>query len=481
MSALWTSAEAAQATGGRAVGDWSVSGVSIDTRTLKTGDLFVALKDVRDGHEFVGAALAAGAGAALVSHTPEGVAADAPLLIVPDVLAALEDLGRAARARTNAKIVAVTGSVGKTSTKDMLRVVLARQGKTHAAEASYNNQWGVPLTLARMPEDTEFAVVEIGMNHAGEIAPLAKMTRPHVVMITNVAAAHLEAFENIEAIAIEKASIMEGLEPGGVAILNADTYTAPILVAKSIDLRIRSVLFGEAGEEYQLKDIRLTDDATIVQMEVNGLAGVFKLSTAGRHFAMNGLGVLAVAEALGLDPAIAAIDLAEWQPPAGRGTREAIYLDKGDADQVLSLIDDAFNANPTSMEAALEVLAAAKPKDGLGRIETGRRIAILGDMLELGESEIFAHQGVADLPFIAEITVVHCVGPLMRHLWEALPAAQQGEWVESAADLAPRLHDLVDAGDVVLVKGSKGIKVSSLVDVLRKLGHPAATTENEES
>jgi len=485
MSVLWTKTEVVAATGGKAVGTWpnngAINGVSIDTRTLQPGDLFVALKDVRDGHDFVASALKAGAAAALVSHVPEGIDKDAPLLIVGDVLAALEDMARVARARTEARIVAVTGSVGKTSTKEMLRVVLARQGKTHVAEASYNNQWGVPLTLARMPKDTEFGVIEIGMNHAGEIAPLTKMTRPHVVMITTVAAAHLEAFENIESIAIEKASIMDGLEPGGVAVLNADTYTAAILVAKSIDVRVRSILFGEAGEEYQLKGISLSDDATIVQTEVNGAAGVFKISTAGRHFAMNGLGVLAVVEALGLDPAIAAIDLADWQPPAGRGTREAIFLDRGDSDQVLHLIDDAFNANPASMEAALEVLAAAKPQDGLGRIEKGRRIAILGDMLELGSGELMAHAGLADLPFIADLSVVHCVGPLMRHLWQALPAAQQGVWVASADEIAPNLHNLVDAGDVVLIKGSKGIKVSALVDVLRKLGHPANKLQNKDS
>ncbi|HAR52981.1 MAG TPA: UDP-N-acetylmuramoyl-tripeptide--D-alanyl-D-alanine ligase, partial [Roseovarius nubinhibens] len=229
MSALWTAQEAAEATGGTTQGDWQVSGVSIDTRTLAEGDLFVALKAARDGHDFVAQALGKGAGAALVSHIPEGVAPDAPLLIVEDVLAALEALGRAARARSAARVVAVTGSVGKTSTKEMLRTVLARQGRTHAAEASYNNHWGVPLTLARMPRDTQFAVIEIGMNHPGEIAPLARLARPHVAMVTTVAAAHLEAFENIEGIAREKAAIFEGLEPGGIAVVNADLDTTPIL------------------------------------------------------------------------------------------------------------------------------------------------------------------------------------------------------------------------------------------------------------
>ena len=244
---LWTAAEAAAATDGRAQGDWQATGVSIDTRSLQPGDLFVALKVARDGHDFVAQALENGAAAALVSHIPKGVALGAPLLIVADVQAALEGLGRVARARTSAKVVAVTGSVGKTSTKEMLAEMLGDQGRTHASVDSYNNQWGVPLTLARMPADTEFAVIEIGMNHPGEIAPLAKMTRPHVALITTIAAAHLAAFDNIEAIAVEKAAIMEGLEPGGVAILNNDVEQAAILVAKALDLRLRDIGFGEHG------------------------------------------------------------------------------------------------------------------------------------------------------------------------------------------------------------------------------------------
>ena len=219
---LWTAADAAAATGGTAQGDWVADGVSIDTRTLRPGDLFVALQATRDGHGFVAQALAGGAGAALVSHVPEDVAPDAPLLIVSDVLAALEALGRAGRARTTAQVIGVTGSVGKTSTKEMMRDVLGRQGKCHVAEASYNNHWGVPLTLARMPADADYAVIEIGMNHPGEIAPLSRLTRPHVVMITTVAAAHLEAFDDLAGIAREKASIVAGLEPGGIAVLNND-------------------------------------------------------------------------------------------------------------------------------------------------------------------------------------------------------------------------------------------------------------------
>ena len=244
MAALWTSADAAAATGGRSSCTWQASGVSIDTRTLVPGDLFVALTDLRDGHDFVAQALAKGAAAALVSHRPDGVAADAPLLIVPDVLAALAELGRAARARTKARVVGVTGSVGKTSTKEMLRVVLGGQGRVHAAEASYNNHWGVPLTLARMPVDCDFAVIEIGMNHPGEIAPLARLARLDVAMITTVAAAHLDAFDDIDGIAHEKATILDGLEPGGVAVLPAELSVTSILLDKAVAVGASVLTFG---------------------------------------------------------------------------------------------------------------------------------------------------------------------------------------------------------------------------------------------
>ncbi|MDQ2089276.1 UDP-N-acetylmuramoyl-tripeptide--D-alanyl-D-alanine ligase [Marimonas arenosa] len=475
---LWSSAEAAEATGGRAVGAWAVDGVSIDTRTLKPGDLFVALKDVRDGHDFVAQALEEGAGAAMVSRIPEGVAADAPLLIVDDVLPALEALGRAARARTQARVVAVTGSVGKTSTKEMLRDVLSRQGRTHAAEASYNNHWGVPLTLARMPADTEFAVIEIGMNHPGEIAPLARMARPHVAMITTVAPAHLEAFESIEGIAHEKAAILDGLEPGGVAVLNADLKTSPILEDKARAVGARLVRFGETQGDYRLERVTLADEITVCEARAGGAPLIFKISSPGRHFAMNGLGVLAAVEALGADRDIAATDLARWRPPAGRGTREMVVLDDA-TEAELGLIDDAFNANPTSMAAALEVLAAARPGTvPLGQ-RAGRRIAILGDMLELGDGEAEDHAALADLSWMTSVQVVHCVGPRMRYLHEVLKPAQRGDWVETAPELVERVHRLVHAGDIVLVKGSKGSKVSLVVDAIRKMGHPAANQEGD--
>ena len=471
MTLLWTSADAVAATGGQSTTDWAALGVSIDTRTIAAGDLFVALTDVRDGHDFVAQALQKGAAAALVTHRPKGVDADAPLLIVENVLHALEALGRAARARTKARVAAITGSVGKTSTKEMLRAVLQMQGKCHAAEASYNNHWGVPLTLARMPADTDFAVIEIGMSNPGEISPLSKMARPHVAMVTTVAAAHLASFDSLAGIAQEKACIMDGLEAGGVAVLNGDIATSPILQDHAVKLGAQQVLFGSSAPDWTVEDVRIAGDVTVIKAMGAGNTYLFKLSVPGRHFAMNAVGVLAVADALGADPVAASLDIAAWVPPAGRGTREIIVTDMANDGESLELLDDAFNANPTSLIASLEVLAASTPTDGVGRIVKGRRVAILGDMLELGKDEIGMHSEFAANPHLQSLDLIHCAGPLMRHLWDALPEEKQGQWAATAAELVPHVTRLVDAGDVVLVKGSKGSKVSLVVDAIRKLGH----------
>ncbi|MGL4237216.1 UDP-N-acetylmuramoyl-tripeptide--D-alanyl-D-alanine ligase [Tabrizicola sp.] len=467
---LWTSTDAVKATRGRLTADWAATGVSIDTRTIQPGDLFVALKDVRDGHDFVAQALEKGAAAALVSRIPKGVPDTAPLLIVPDVLMALVDLGAAARARTKAHVVGITGSVGKTSTKEMLRAILSGQGKTHAAEASYNNHWGVPLTLARMPADADYAVIEIGMNHPGEIAPLARLARLDVAMVTTVAPAHLEAFDSVEGIAHEKASIFDGLSPGGTAIFNADIEWTPLLAAKAKVVGARAVAFGQSPKaDYRLNDCRPNEDCTVAMGEHAGQPLLFKVSAPGRHFVLNALGALAVAEALGADPMIAAHDLGRWIPPVGRGQRERITLDIVE-ETFFDLIDDAFNANPASMAAALDVLIAARPTDGIGSVGGGRRIAILGDMLELGPTEGALHAVIASHPGLSAIHLIHCVGPRMKALHAALPRRQRGEWVETAAELAPRTRSLIDAGDILLVKGSKGSKVSLVVDALRKMG-----------
>ena len=468
---LWTAREAANATGGRATTKWQATGVSIDTRSLQKGDLFVALADVRDGHDFVAQALENGAAAAMVTHVPDGVAADAPLLIVQNVMHALEDLGRAGRARMRGQVAAVTGSVGKTSTKEMLLAMLSDQGRAHASVESYNNHWGVPLTLARMPEDTEYAVIEIGMNHPGEIAPLAKMAAPHVALVTTVAAAHLEAFDDITGIAVEKASIYDGVVPNGIAILNADIETSAILMAKAHDCKLRDITFGKNAYDFKMIRVDIQSETTVVRAQMGDVPLLYKLNSPGRHFAMNALGAIAVMAALRTDVALALGSLGRWQPYKGRGQRERIYLDNVDTRLSLDLIDDSYNANPTSMAAALEVLAVAAVTNDIGRVSKGRRIAFLGDMKELGPDDIALHAGLAHLPAINDIDVVHCVGPLMRSLYDILPEAKRGEWFETAQDATLRIKTLIDSGDVVLAKGSLSMKLALIVDGIRKMGH----------
>ncbi len=464
---LWTAEDAARATGGQTTADWVANGISIDTRSLQPGDLFIALKAARDGHDFVAQALEKGAAAALVSHLPEGVAEDAPLLIVPDVMDALTALGAAGRARAKARIVAVTGSVGKTSTKEMLREMLSDFGRTHAAEASFNNHWGVPITLARLEPDADFAVVEIGMNHPGEIEPLARLTRPHVAMITTIAPAHLEAFESIEGIAHEKASIFNGLEPKSHAVYPPDLPTSPILEAAAKAAHAICLPFGSGADHVQLHDMTQTEAALVLRAQIGQLRLAVRLSDAGAHFGMNALGCLAVADALGLDLVRAALALGRWKPPAGRGLRQKIVLDAVE-ELHFTLIDDAFNANPASLRAALDMLARLSP--GQTQAERrGRRIAILGDMLELGPDERALHEAVADDPAMQAVDLVHCVGPRMAALHAKLPQRKRGRHVLVADDLASIAHNLVAPGDVVLVKGSKSSFVSRIVDGLRNL------------
>ncbi|PTX54067.1 UDP-N-acetylmuramoyl-tripeptide--D-alanyl-D-alanine ligase [Litoreibacter ponti] len=461
---LWTSADAIAATGGTSAVDWTANGVSIDTRTLAPGDMFVALKDVRDGHDFVAQALEKGAACALVSRIPDGIAADAPLLVVPDVLTGLEALGRAARARTKAQVIGITGSVGKTSTKEMLRHMLASQGRVHAAEKSYNNHWGVPLTLARMPADSDYAVIEIGMNHPGEIKPLAQMADLDVAMITIVAAAHLEAFNSVADIAEEKADIFYGLmESGGAAVVNADLDVSDRLLERA---PFGCVMYGHSDKaQWRFVEVTETEGGTICRAEHQGSTFLFKVNAPGRHFAMNALGALAVCDRVEADLAECVLALGQWRPPAGRGQRRFIALDRQMPDAGIDLFDDAYNANPASVGAALDVLAASSPPAA-----AGRRVAILGDMKELGETGAALHAGFAKHRAMEAIDQVHCVGPLMKHLYDALPESKHGLWAETSAELAESPLALVRAGDVVMAKGSLSMKMALIVDAITKLG-----------
>jgi len=463
MSApLWTPEEVLAATGARAVGAFrAVTGVSIDTRTLEAGDLFFAIKgDVHDGHGFVRDALAKGAAAAVVSEERAAKFEGAgPLLVAPDVLDAMRRLGIAARRRSAAKTVAVTGSVGKTGTKEALRLGFERLGKSHAAVASYNNHWGVPLTLARMPPDTAFGVFEIGMNHAGEIEPLTRMVRPHVAVVTTVEPVHIEFFRSILAIADAKGEVFCGLEPGGTAVINRDNAQFERVKAHALASAAGRILsFGEhEGADVHAERIILKPDQSIVEARVLGTPLIYRVGAPGRHVAMNSLSVLAAVKAVGGDFALAAQALADLKPPEGRGERTVLRAPGGD----FLLIDEAFNANPASMRAALANLGVTDPAPG------GRRVAVLGDMLELGPDGAAHHRDLAEA-VEANSEIVFAAGPLMDNLVRALPPERRGGYAGSAAELEATVLANVRAGDVVMVKGSKGILVSRIVKALKE-------------
>jgi len=461
---LWTSdamraAMHAEAKGALPEG---ITGISIDSRTLQKGEAYFAIKGaVHDGHDFVDAALKAGAALAVVEKAQaDKFASDAALLVVDDVLAALVDLARAARARLEGQVIAVTGSVGKTSTKEALLHVLSAQGQTHASAASFNNHWGVPLSLARCPAGVRFAVFEIGMNHAGEIQPLVKMVRPHVAIITTVEPVHLEFFSGIEAIADAKAEIFEGVEPGGAAVLNRDNSQFERLNGRARKCGIsRIVSFGANKKaEARLIDVSLHASCSAVHADILGHEVTYKLGMPGRHMAMNSLAVLAAASLAGADLALASLSLSQLVPAAGRGVRRTLEVPGGE----ITLIDESYNANPASMAAALSVLGQAK----IG--PQGRRIAVLGDMLELGPTGAELHAGLNDAIKAGQIDLVFCCGPLMRNLWDSLSTGKRGGYADSAANLEAQVLAAVRAGDALMIKGSFGSKMKTIVAALEK-------------
>jgi UDP-N-acetylmuramoyl-tripeptide--D-alanyl-D-alanine ligase len=457
MSVLWTSGELREATGGTLAAEVAVTGVSIDSRSVAPGDLFVALRDARDGHVFVADALARGAAAAMVDAVS---VQDARLLRVGDTLAGLQALGVAARGRGAARVVGVTGSVGKTTTKEMLRALLSALGPTHAAVASYNNHWGVPLTLARMPRETGFAVIEIGMNHPGEIAPLARMARPHVAVITAIEAAHIGHMGSLEAIAREKASILSGLEPGDVAVLPAASPFLALLRAAAGDAGV--LTFGEGGDVHATR-IAADAEGSDVEAVVAGTRVAFRLGTPGLHMAANALAALAAVAALGHDVTRVAGGLEAFRALAGRGDRRAIRTRDGGR---AVLLDEAYNGQPPSMRAALALLRLLPAR---------RRVAVLGQMGELGAFARDEHAALAPHVAAAADLVFGC-GPQMRHALDALPPGRVGAWAETSAELAPLVAAALRDGDAVLVKGSLATGMKNVVQALTESIHesPAA-------
>ncbi|MDW6020793.1 UDP-N-acetylmuramoylalanyl-D-glutamyl-2,6-diaminopimelate--D-alanyl-D-alanine ligase [Mesorhizobium sp. BAC0120] len=463
MMHLWSGAALVEATAGRPLGQMpeSIGGVSIDTRTLKLGDAFFAIRgDTLDGHDFATAAVAAGAGVLVVAEhkLPALGRLNVPKIVVPDVLKALELAGIAARARSRAKIIAVTGSAGKTSTKEALRHTLSTVGKVHASEKSFNNHWGVPLTLARLPQDADFAVFEIGMNHAGEIRPLSKMVRPHVAVVTLIAAAHLGHFRNLDEIATSKSEIFEGVEKGGAALLNRDDRRWSLLRKLARDAGVERVLgFGEhARANFKLVQCEADAEGSSIVVRIGGRDIEARIGTPGRHSVQNALAVLGAADIAGADVIKVAAALATLVPEAGRGRRHELAVPGG----TLCLIDESYNANPASMKAALDLLDAAPVSDA------GRRIAVLGDMLELGDHSAKLHAGLAELIRDRHVDLVLLAGPEMKALAERLSGGTPVEYRADVEELKPVLMNSVRAGDTVMIKSSKGVGFSKLVDAL---------------
>ncbi|SEB40231.1 UDP-N-acetylmuramoyl-tripeptide--D-alanyl-D-alanine ligase [Nitratireductor aquibiodomus] len=472
MSALWTHEALVQATGGRPLGQpvAAITGISIDTRTLQPGDAFFAIQGERfDGHDFATAAMAAGASVLVVSEgkLPALGRLGVPKVVVPDVQKAMEDLGRAARLRSRAKIVAVTGSVGKTSTKNMMRQAFSACGSVHAADRSFNNHWGVPLTLARMPADCDFAIFEIGMNHPDEIRPLVKMVRPHIAVVTLVAAAHLGFFKSVEEIARAKGEIFEGVVKGGAALVNRDDKRWKTLSALAEEAGVKTIAgFGEnARADIRLMHAECGAQSSTFAVKIDGEETEVRLGAPGRHMVQNALATLGAVHLAQADVRKAAMALGSFGAEAGRGARHRLKVDGG----TFTLIDESFNANPASMEAAFDLLKRADLGDG------GRRIAILGDMAELGSHAEKLHAGLADLVTGAGTDCVYLAGREMKALAAALPQGLPVEYREATDDLRDLVVKAVKPGDAVMIKSSKSIGFNRLVDAFINT-YPGAAT-----
>jgi len=470
MTALWTAQEVEQATGGKATGSFDATGVSIDTRTLKKGEIYLALKgEALDGHDYVEAAFKAGASAAIVK---KGFTSSSGALVhVDDTMTALEKLGIASRARSKAKIIAVTGSAGKTGTKEMLFIVFSALGKTHASKKSFNNHWGVPLSLANMPKDAAYGVFELGMNHAGELEKLTQQVRPHIAIITTIEPVHIEFFKNAEAIADAKAEIFSSMGKDGIAILNLDNPHFARLKVHAEKAGLGKILsFGEDDEaQSRLIDCELHADSTKVTADILGERVKYKLNIPGKHITLNSLSALTAVKAAGGNLGIAVEALKNSEPVEGRGNRILVTIAEGQPPLVI--INESYNANPASMLAAFEVFAMVEPAAG------GRRLAVLGDMLELGRDGPVLHATLANPLLKAKADLLFCCGPMMDALYQTLPPDWRGAHTKESQELAQVVAAAVRPGDVILVKGSKGSKMPYVIQALQLMALPQTKTK----
>lgn len=467
--ALWNAEDVVRAVHGDCLHEqtWTAHGVSIDSRTVKAGDLFIALQGpVHDGHDHVATAFAAGASAAIVSKQPAQVAADAPLLFVSDTLTALQDLGRAGRARATGKIIGITGSVGKTSSKEMLNLCLGSVGHSYANPGSFNNHWGLPLSLANLPPDADYGIFEMGMNHAGELTELSRLAQPQIVMITSIEIAHLEFFDSIEGIADAKAEIFIGMPGDGIVILNRDNNQFARLAAAAKNRGLKKILsFGADSKcEAQKIDFAVTREGCAVNARIDGLIHHYAIGAPGAHLVQNSLGVLLTARAAGADLDTCCSALARYKQPKGRGVASPIALADG---AHFTVIDESYNASPAAVRAAIDVLGGMIPTD------PGRRIMVLGDMRELGVTAPALHADLAPALSAAKIDLVFCCGPMMRHLYDALPESLRGGYGADSFALASLVVETVHAHDIVTVKGSKSMHMDAIVDALKNISGPS--------
>lgn len=455
---LWTSIEAEKATGGKSSCKWKATGVSIDSRKIEPGDLFIAIKGENfDGHDFVKDALKKGAAAAIVTHVPEGVKKDAPLLVVNYIMSALQDLGKASRQRMKGKIIGVTGSVGKTSTKEMLALAFKGQGKVYFTEGNLNNHFGLPLSLARMPAKTDFGIFEIGMNHPGEITPLSKLAKPDVSIITTVEAVHLEFFKSVEQIADAKAEIFDGMGAKCTAVLNFDNphFKRLEAAAKSAGLKHITSFGEEKGANFQMLSYEEKRSKSAITVKAGTKKLEYKLGMTGKHQAKNSVGVLAVVKAAGGDLEKAGKNLAKFEAKSGRGK----IFDLEYKGKNITIIDDCYNASPASVSAALDKLGAMKTK--------GRKIAVLGDMFELGKGAAALHKSLSKKVMENKIDLLFTAGTLTLNIFDAVPKNIQGGNAKDSASLGAVLAKSLKAGDVVLVKGSRGMKMENVIKFLQ--------------
>lgn len=461
---LWNAQDVAQATQGTCTGNWEAQSVSIDTRTILPGALFVALKgEQMDGHHYVVKAFEKGAVAALVSYVPEGFdAQDGRFVLVADTERALQELGRAARARAQAKFIGVTGSVGKTGAKEMLRTALAPLGTVYATTGNLNNHLGVPITLANMPRDIDYAIIEMGMNHAGEIRLLSDIAKPDVSVITTVDAVHIEFFASVQGIADAKAEIFEGMGGKGFAVLNRDNPYFQRLREKAEKSGLDRILsFGtHADAVCRMLGCRIVDDVTEVDASIAGTHVAYRLGTIGKHWALMSVAVLGVIDAFGADIAKSAEALAHFHEPKGRGQIRKLAVAGGH----IRLIDDAYNASPVSMKGAIEKVADVRKATQ----EPVRTVIVLGDMLELGEDSNDLHVGLVPSIVNNQIDLVFAAGSFMHHLYDALPEAMKGAYEPTAAKLAPKVVSALKPRDIVLVKGSHGSRMDQVVTAIEE-------------